>query len=95
MGGTARKLAARKVELLANIPPRGEKWEWHQEMSRVNQGLSDLLADKIQTTKSMMESLQHTLRQSQLLESREFSFCLYPEQDIVSALRDLSTDAER
>jgi hypothetical protein len=31
-----RHLAAQKQALLANIPPRGEKWRWHREMTAIN-----------------------------------------------------------
>ena len=80
----------RKKELLQAIPPRGDKWAWHQEMSKLNAELSKLAATRSQATRQELENLSSELRQSQALHSREASFCLYPRQEIMPQLKRLA-----
>lgn len=86
----AQVLLARKQELLANIPPRGEKWEWHREMTAVNRRLSEITAGQQSATKQQLESLAVQERHQRLLQSREFSFCLFPLELIASLLQRMS-----
>ncbi len=70
-------LAARKRELLANIPARGEKWEWHHQITEVNRRLAELTAEETESAKERLERLTVDERQNRILTSREFSFCLF------------------
>ena len=90
LGDEAKRLMDEKQRLLANIPPKGEKWEWHHELKRVNDQLAAFAAPLQAEHESALESLQLELKQAQIAESREFSFCLFPEDSIVPALKALA-----
>ena len=83
-------LRKQKQKLLDNIPARGEKWQWHQEMKRVNEALDRLTIPMQQEAQRELERLQLLLRQSKVVHSREFSCCLYPTEMIVESLRELA-----
>ncbi len=86
----AEELGLRRKELLSQVPERGEKWQWHQEITAINRKLQDLTSDLVKPLDSKIGDLQSQLRVAQLLESREFSFCLFPRDEIVPALRSLA-----
>ena len=90
LGDEAKRLLDEKQRLLANIPPKGEKWEWHHELKRVNDQLAALAAPLQAEHDSALEQLQAELKQAQITESREFSFCLFPEEAIVPALKAMA-----
>lgn len=87
---TGSELARRKKALLQEIPPRGERWKWHQEMTSLNQQLSALAADQTVATKREMEQLTAKLRDHRILMSREYSFCLYPQPFLIEHLKRLA-----
>lgn len=89
LGAEAKQLAELKQNLLEKVPERSEKWEWHQQMTRLNHRLAELAGGFMQAAKSRVESLTTELRQAQLLESREYSFCLFPRGEVVSQLARL------
>ena len=84
-------LLERKRELLAAIPPRGEKWEWHREITRVNQRLAELNAQAFQRGQQRLQELALQTRQLKLATSREFSFCLFEQNYVAGALQQLAT----
>lgn len=86
----AAELVQEKQRLLDNIPPKGEKWEWHQSISQVNRRLQALAGDRISAARSQALELKSELRQTQVVESREYSFALFPKQSIVPQLKRLS-----
>lgn len=86
----AQRLLAKKQELLAHIPERGEKWEWHREISAVNKRLSELAAPRLDESRAAIERLTALERQQRVLESREVSFCLFPRETIAATLTKLS-----
>jgi hypothetical protein len=83
-------LTARKQALLANIPPRGEKWEWHREITAVNKRLSELAAPQLSESRAKIDRLNSIERQQRVLESREYSFSLFPRDMLATALHRLS-----
>ncbi len=85
-------LLNRKRELLANIPPRGQKWEWHREITRLNQRLAHLNEQAIQQSQQRLQELAAQSRQLKLATSREFSFCLFESESLVRDLRRLAAD---
>ncbi|MCA9131534.1 MAG: hypothetical protein KDA45_00195 [Planctomycetales bacterium] len=87
----ARLLAAKKQSLLEHIPPRGEKWEWHRQITAVNRRLSELTAEQQQQAKTQLEQLATQERYARVLFSREYSFCLYPLDFIAQQLSNLVT----
>lgn len=82
-------LTARKKELLANIPDKGEKWEWHREMTTLNTRLRELSQSKASAINEAVEQLNFRLRQAKITSSREYSFCLFDRSDIVQRLGNL------
>ena len=90
LGEEAKLLLQEKQTLLSNIPPKGEKWEWHHELKRVNDQLAALAAPLQAEHEAALENLQSELKQAQIAESREFSFCLFPEEAIVPALKAMA-----
>ncbi|MEM8736519.1 MAG: hypothetical protein AAGG44_19975 [Planctomycetota bacterium] len=90
LGPEAQKLIATKAELLQKQPPKGQRWQWHQEMKLVNQQLSSLTEPAKQEAQVTLKQLEQRLKQAQLLESREYSFALFPESEIVDDLKSLA-----
>ena len=74
------QLAARKRELLSNIPARGDKWEWHHQITAVNKRLAELVAAESESTKAQLEQATIDERQQRILASREYSFCLFERE---------------
>jgi hypothetical protein len=86
----AQQLVERKHELLAHIPPRGEKWQWHREITAVNRRLSELAGQQRVEAKAELEQLVVQERQQRVLQSREYSFCLYPREFIAEHLQRMA-----
>ncbi len=86
----AQALLIRKQEMLRAIPPRGEKWAWHKELTRINQRLAELNQNAMQQGELKIQELQGIGRQLKLARSREFSFCLFEQSHIVPKLSALA-----
>ncbi len=86
----AQRLITRKQQLLEQIPSRGEKWQWHREITSVNRRLSELAAAQLAESKQALEQLAIKERQQRVLLSREYSFCLYPREFIASQLKNMA-----
>jgi hypothetical protein len=84
------QLLERKRQLLQAIPPRGEKWLWHREITGINQRLSELNQQSWQRSQARLQELALQSRQLKLATSREFSFCLFDKDYAVNALRKLA-----
>ena len=84
-------LLIRKRQLLDAIPPRGEKWEWHREITRLNQRLVELNAQALERNQQRLQELAVQTRQLKLATSREFSFCLFEQSYVAGALQQLAT----
>ncbi|MCA9127348.1 MAG: hypothetical protein KDB22_09685 [Planctomycetales bacterium] len=74
----AKSLVERKRELLANIPDKGDKWQWHREMTNLNRRLAELASGTIAQTRQRMNELAKQEKALRIAQSREYSFCLYP-----------------
>ncbi len=83
----AVRLAAQKRQLLQAIPPRGQKWKWHHEITNVNRQLSQLTERHELVTKQTIANLTEQMRQQAICGSREFNFCLYPHDYLVPQLQ--------
>lgn len=86
----AAALVVRKRELLANIPQRGEKWEWHCQLTSINQRLAELSAAQTKATKQLLEIAIANERQQRILASREYSFCLFNRDFIADELHRMT-----
>ena len=71
-------LLKKKQRLLANRPPRGERKQWHDQLTCTNQILSRSLADLRGELKNELATLQRVSASHKLLASREHPFCLFP-----------------
>ncbi|MEO1529285.1 MAG: hypothetical protein AAFX06_28020, partial [Planctomycetota bacterium] len=71
-------LVAAKRELLAKIPPRGQRSEWHHQLSQVNQQLSAELDDVRRSIRDEITRLEKRLRETLIWTSREHPFCIFP-----------------
>ncbi|MEZ6152161.1 MAG: hypothetical protein R3C09_18835 [Pirellulaceae bacterium] len=88
--GEQQQLTARKRELLANIPPRGEKWRWHREMTSINRRLSELTSGLAEQSRERLQKIATQERQQRILQSRETSFCLFPLDAIAPRLQAMA-----
>jgi len=82
-------LLARKSQLLANIPPRGEKQFWHDEVSQINQRLSSSLVELRRSLRQQASRVRAAQESQSRLTSREHSFCLFPLNYLVDAFDTL------
>lgn len=79
-------LAMQKVQLLATMPDKGEKWEWHIAMKKLKQQMADVARPAVDSQKSKLDQLTKILNQQNLLNSREYSFCLFSAEQIMTSL---------
>lgn len=85
-----QQLLEAKHEMLRAIPPRGEKWQWHRQITRINQRLADLNRGAMQESEQRLQSLSAHQRQLKLATSRELSFCLFELPYIADTLQGLA-----
>ena len=76
--GPARKLADRKQRLLEQIPPRGQRRTWQQQISQINAALRPAVATIHDRLRAERNRLQNDLGRRRILDSREFAWCLFP-----------------
>lgn len=86
----AAQLAQAKQELLRSIPPRGEKWQWHRQITRINARLAELNQAAIAQSEQRLQALAAEQRQLKLAYSRELSFCLFELPYLADALNGLA-----
>lgn len=83
------ELLRRHGELLANIPQRGGKRSWHQQLQAVNEQLAASLHGTRQQLQRQLAAAQELAKQQQLLASREHPFCIYPLEQLVETFEGL------
>ena len=74
----------RKIDLLSRIPPRGQRQDWHREITHVNRILSASLAEARGALRQELAGLRSAKESQARLTSREHSFCLFPLDYLVS-----------
>ncbi|MCC9600740.1 hypothetical protein LOC67_09205 [Stieleria sp. JC731] len=87
------RIVAEKDALLAEVPPHGQRLQWHRQITSVNQRLAnslDIVRDRLL---SQQEQLQHRRKDAALYCSREHSFCLYPLDYLRDAYRSMLGDS--
>jgi hypothetical protein len=85
-----RPLIAEKARLLSSMPPPGQRRQWHQQMEEVNDTINGYLDHRRRQLRAERDGLARALRYNQILRSREYPFCLFPEDDLRQRLLDLS-----
>lgn len=79
-----------KWNLVGNCPPRGERGKWHRDVEAANGELRNFLLEKSEKQKEINEYFRSRLGASQILGSREWSFCLFPKEFLKKRLLDLN-----
>ncbi|TWT64758.1 hypothetical protein [Allorhodopirellula solitaria] len=88
-GAANQRLIERKQELLEHMPPRGDRGDWHREITRVNGTLADELRSQRQEMQAELQRLRLESKEEQILASRELSFCLFPLPELVGAFEQM------
>ena len=83
------ELLSQKSQLLSEIPPRGAKGPWQQELSQINTRLSASLADERSSLRRELTLLRSAKESQSRLSSRELSFCLFPLDYLVDTFNTL------
>lgn len=79
----------RKRELVIAPPQSGSRKSWHDEIDAINLSLFDELASKRRSLEGQISESQEKLPVSNLVNSREYSFALFPEQ-LIGKLKELA-----
>jgi hypothetical protein len=76
-------------QLIAEVPARGEKRSWHQELQWVRERLAADLGPLREQLQAELAAAATTAKQQQLLSSREHPFCIYPLEQLTSTFAEL------
>ena len=90
-----RILAEAHSQKIASIPERGKKLMWHKEMASLKQQIEIAIEPKKRATLEKLEATQRELRQRKIITSREYSFVLFEEQDVVDRLARIANASYR
>ncbi len=80
-------LLQQKQKLLADIPPRGEKSAWHQQMTVINSKLAKHLAPLRQQLRSQKNEASRRIADEAVLRNREHSLALHPLDSMTSIFK--------
>lgn len=83
--GIAPELVGAKAELLASIPPSGQKHDWHRAITEVNRQMSLKLGSAGQEINRDQQLLEDQRREATMWNSREHAFCVYPLEYLTQA----------
>ena len=83
------ELLEQKRELLASVPPKGHRKEWHDQLEQINGALSRELSAVRAGLRSELASVQRTAAARRLLASREHPFCIFPLPYLTDTYRSL------
>jgi hypothetical protein len=90
-----RELIRLHSRQIAVIPDRGHKLKWHQEMARIKQLIVDSIEPKKLAALAKLETILRVKQQNKILKSREYSFVLFEELEVVGRLTKLAKAAFR
>ncbi len=79
-----------KRSWISSCPPRGQRRTRHDEIARLNARLSATLEREREQAAAQLGVWTADLRRQSNLASREFSFCLFAEEELRPLLLDLS-----
>lgn len=82
----ASQLVARKRELVADIPDRGNRQAWHQAMKSIKEQLVELAKPLLEEANRRVSELEERQRQDAMLRSREFSSALFSADSLMNTL---------
>ncbi len=78
------------MELVAHGWQGKQKQAWHQQMTQCNERMSAMLEPLREHLRKDRERLMADLHRARILGSREYSFCLFPEEMLVPLLKKLA-----
>ena len=85
-----RELAQEHQRLLAQIPPRGHKKTWHREMKALKQKIVSAIEIPSRNWAARKAEFDARALEHRVLHSREFSYVLFEERDILDRLSKLA-----
>lgn len=85
-----QRLSAMHADLLAAMPPRGQKKAWHHQMTRLKREIVDAIAERRLALQERRDRWEMQSLEQKWRRSREFSIFLFEPSNIVSRLADLS-----
>ena len=88
-----KQLFDEHAQLLSHIPERGKKRAWHAEIIRAKAQMESAIAEQKRNALAELQSLYRTQHRNKIRNSREFSFCLFREVDILPRLIHLADQA--
>lgn len=88
-GPEVRGAAERKASWIRETEA-DRRHERHEQITRANRQMHETLAREEQRTLAELEATELGLRRGATLDSREYSFCLFPADDIRPRLAELS-----
>lgn len=86
----AAALAAERAAWVAKELPKGQRRERHGALRRLDDALQPFVAERRRELTSERQRVAEELRRSQVLASREFAFCLFPEDFLRKQLLDFA-----
>lgn len=84
------RLVAEKRRWLATEPPRGSRLTRHRALGALNEALQQYLGEQRESWSREIESLRVAAQQHALLASREYSYCVFSNDDLPHRLLELS-----
>ena len=84
----ARRLIGSKRKWINTDLPRGRRRQRHEEICRANESLQPFVSEKRRDLENQQRNLESKLRTQAVLSSREYSFCLFPEEFLPAYLLD-------
>lgn len=91
----ARQLLEQHATLLQSIPERGQKKHWHDEITSIKRHLSELVHDQRIAIEEFHRGLAVQFQQATVANSREYSFVLFQQNDLVGRLLQMASQASR
>jgi hypothetical protein len=83
-------LATEHQRLLESIPPRGQKREWHHAMKRLKGQITAAILPERRAWDERRLALDTKTIEQRIINSREFAFVLFNEQDVLQRLQHLA-----
>ncbi|MCA9137736.1 MAG: hypothetical protein KDB00_13285 [Planctomycetales bacterium] len=88
-GNLPADLIDEKRSMLASVPPKGQRRQWHRRITRLNQSMSNQLQTMRSELIAQLAELQSQRRVAAHWNSREHSFCIYPLDYLTQAYRGM------
>ncbi|MFK8110884.1 MAG: hypothetical protein AB8B91_01705 [Rubripirellula sp.] len=84
-------LLKQKQELISNVPVRGQRRVWHEQLTKVNGSLSAELTEMREALQQQLNAASQKIASQALLASREHPFCVFPLDYLTSTYQQLLT----